>query len=203
MERIGEAKERDGRRQSTVELFTTWWDRHADHPVAVRDLHVDVRRLVDPQDRSRQYASAQLEKLAGTRIAGLVLMRQAAAGKWGVATYAMKTADGPGGHRDHRGHPVAPATPGPDSAGAPFPAKHEDQQSARPIEPMPPMVPMPFDSRDQFGRSDPWTGEDWQAAFDERAGIMEFDGGLPRAKAEANAAEDVAHLLPALDTDHD
>lgn len=32
--------------------------------------------------------------------------------------------------------------------------------------------------------NDGWTGEDWQAFFDERAGIAEFDGGLPRAKAE-------------------
>jgi hypothetical protein len=34
---------------------------------------------------------------------------------------------------------------------------------------------------------DGWSAEDWQAFFDERAGIMEFDGGLPRAEAEAQA----------------
>jgi hypothetical protein len=28
---------------------------------------------------------------------------------------------------------------------------------------------------------DGWSGEDWLAFFDERAGIAEFDGGLPRA----------------------
>ena len=27
---------------------------------------------------------------------------------------------------------------------------------------------------------DGWSAEDWQAFFDERAGIAEFDGGLPR-----------------------
>jgi hypothetical protein len=32
-----------------------------------------------------------------------------------------------------------------------------------------------------------WSAEDWQAFFDERAGIAEFDGGLPRAQAEAQA----------------
>ena len=37
-----------------------------------------------------------------------------------------------------------------------------------------------------------WTEEDWQALFDERAGIMEFDGGLPREEAETLAAEEVA-----------
>ncbi len=34
-----------------------------------------------------------------------------------------------------------------------------------------------------------WTAEDWQAFFDERFGIAEFDGGLPRPEAEARAFE--------------
>jgi len=34
---------------------------------------------------------------------------------------------------------------------------------------------------------DGWSAEDWQVFFDERAGIIEFDGGLPRAEAEAKA----------------
>jgi hypothetical protein len=34
---------------------------------------------------------------------------------------------------------------------------------------------------------DSWSGEDWWAFFDERAGIAEFDGGLPRLEAEARA----------------
>ena len=38
-------------------------------------------------------------------------------------------------------------------------------------------------------RRDGWSVEDWQAYFDERAGIFEFDGGLPRAEAEARAFE--------------
>ena len=36
---------------------------------------------------------------------------------------------------------------------------------------------------------DSWSGEDWRAFFDERAGIAEFDAGLPRAPAEARAFE--------------
>ena len=35
--------------------------------------------------------------------------------------------------------------------------------------------------------SDGWSGEDWREFFDERAGIAEFDGGLPRDQAEARA----------------
>ena len=40
----------------------------------------------------------------------------------------------------------------------------------------------------QPGR-DGWSAEDWQVYFDERAGIAEFDGGLSRAEAEAQAFE--------------
>jgi hypothetical protein len=34
---------------------------------------------------------------------------------------------------------------------------------------------------------DGWSGEDWRTFFDERAGIAEFDGGLPHEQAEARA----------------
>jgi hypothetical protein len=88
--RVSEAKERDGRRQATGDLFTIWWEWHRDEPIAVRQLHDDVRRAVDPQDRGRQYIASQLEKLAGTRLAGFVFTRQPPAGKWGAATYALK-----------------------------------------------------------------------------------------------------------------
>ena len=36
---------------------------------------------------------------------------------------------------------------------------------------------------------DGWSAEDWHVFFDERAGIAEFDGGLPRPEAEARAFE--------------
>jgi hypothetical protein len=35
--------------------------------------------------------------------------------------------------------------------------------------------------------NDGWSGEDWLAFFDGRAGIAEFDGGLSREQAEARA----------------
>jgi hypothetical protein len=36
---------------------------------------------------------------------------------------------------------------------------------------------------------DGWSAEDWQAYFNERAGIAEFDGGLQRPEAETRAFE--------------
>jgi hypothetical protein len=41
---------------------------------------------------------------------------------------------------------------------------------------------------DRTGRRDyGWSAEDWRVFFDERAGIVECDGGLPPAAAEAQA----------------
>jgi len=39
-----------------------------------------------------------------------------------------------------------------------------------------------------------WSEEDLQVLFDERAGIMEFDGGLSRDEAERLARQEVALL---------
>jgi hypothetical protein len=99
--RLTAAKERDARRQNVAEIFTIWWERHGKNPVALSGLHEDVKNAADPQSRGRQYLSAFFDRLAGTRMVGFVLTRQAAPGKWGVATYALKKTDD--GHRDHRG----------------------------------------------------------------------------------------------------
>jgi hypothetical protein len=148
VERVSEAKERDGRRQAVADLFSTWWHRHGDRPVAVSQLHEDVVRALDPQGRGRQYVAAQAEKLAGTRLVGFVLTRQAPAGKWGAATYALKPTDGGEKHRGHRGHQVG-ATATTDVS--------EDINT--PTAPMPPMPPMPSPtvdaSRKDGGR--PWS----------------------------------------------
>lgn len=34
-----------------------------------------------------------------------------------------------------------------------------------------------------------WNAQEWRAFYDERAGILEFDGGMPRPAAEAQAVE--------------
>jgi hypothetical protein len=104
VDRVSEAKERDGRRQVIAELFAVWWDRHNDQPMPIRDLDDDVKQVLDPQSRGRQYLSSKLEKLAGTRMAGYVLTRQSSAGRWGAATYALVQTGGQEGHRAHRGH---------------------------------------------------------------------------------------------------
>jgi hypothetical protein len=44
------------------------------------------------------------------------------------------------------------------------------------------------------GEPTSWDADDWQAAFDERAAILEFDGGLPREDAERLAREEIERL---------
>jgi hypothetical protein len=52
-----------------------------------------------------------------------------------------------------------------------------------------------FGDYDHFGTAP--TIADWQGFYDERAAIREFDGGFPRAEAEAGAyAETVAVFGP-------
>jgi hypothetical protein len=93
VERVGQVKRRDPGRQAIVTLFDVWWEHHADRPVTANDLHEEVKRLADSQGRGRQYLAAYFERLAGTRLGGYVLTRQAPPGKWGAATYALKRTD--------------------------------------------------------------------------------------------------------------
>jgi hypothetical protein len=48
-----------------------------------------------------------------------------------------------------------------------------------------------------------WTEEDWEALFDERAGIMEYDGDLRRDEAEAVAASEVSLMRSLVGCSHD
>ena len=53
VERISEAKARDGRRQEVGDLFTVWWAKHGDQPVAVSQLDPCLVIVADPQGRGR------------------------------------------------------------------------------------------------------------------------------------------------------
>jgi hypothetical protein len=138
-QRVSEAKERDGRRQALADLLAIWWERHQNNPVAVRELHDDVKQVADPQDHGRQYLAAKLEKLAGTRMAGYMFTRQAPAGRWGAATYALKKSGTTEEHGDHRGHgPNGPYSHGERAGNGQVPSAAQT-----PITPMTPMTPMP------------------------------------------------------------
>ena len=145
VEQVSRAKARDPERQFVGELFETWRDRHGNSPIAIRNLHDDVRQILDPQERGRQFIQAKLRTLIGTRAAGFILTRQAAAGTWGAATYALMPAGNPIGHREHRGHGTEASTQSP--------PEHEG------TNPMPPMLPVPLPGPDAKGAGKPVEGE--------------------------------------------
>jgi hypothetical protein len=107
-------------------------------------LHDDVKQVIDPQGRGRHYVVSQLEKHSGTRVGGFVLERQAAAGKWGKATYAIKTAydnkedRGHRGDEDHGSEPITAAVSGAPYAESKLTAADsclENSQNAAAVEP--------------------------------------------------------------------
>jgi hypothetical protein len=93
VERMSEAKARDPFRQTVGALFEAWWKHHGSSPQTAHQLDIEVQRIINPQDRGRQYVAVQLEKLVGTRLAGYVLTRQKGLGLYAVATYALQKSD--------------------------------------------------------------------------------------------------------------
>lgn len=87
--RVREAKNRDSQRQQVLEFFNAWHLKHGDRALTIAQLNEDILGLIDPQRRGRQFATAKIQKLVGTRIGGLLLSCQQPAGKWGAATYAI------------------------------------------------------------------------------------------------------------------
>lgn len=92
-DRVSEAKSRDTRRQMVGEVFAMWWECHHDLPITAALVDQRVIEILDPQGRGRQFIAAALEKLAGTRMAGFVLVRKASIGKWGAATYSLRQSE--------------------------------------------------------------------------------------------------------------
>ena len=127
VDRIEMLKVNDPRRQRIVELFRTWWEHHGSTPVKANELADEVKLIVDPQGRGRQYVATFLARLAGTRAGGFVLTRQDPAGKWSPATYALinaAVAEEPG-HRTRRID------------------RTDERDGERTLGPMGPMGPMP------------------------------------------------------------
>jgi len=103
----------------------------------------DVRRLIDPQGRGRQFVASAVENMVGTRVAGLTLTVQRGDGRWAVATYSVRqttndsTKDRPG-HRDHRGHRGADPPSGVPVPPIPNIAKHPELDPIAIDEDVPP-----------------------------------------------------------------
>jgi len=143
VERLEMLKAHDPYRQNVTELFKTWWQHHGVTPSRASQLAEPVQRLMDPLGRGRQFVATTLGKMAGTRAAGFVLVRQEAGGKWGAASYALhpstNDANSSIGHRGHWGHRVADSSP------------------ADPMTPMPLMPDGLWDGEDSAEQEEAWT----------------------------------------------
>lgn len=153
--KIREAKSKDSHREQVAAFFTHWWATYEDKPVTIATLEEGLARMIDPQNRGRQYLAAQIQRLVGTRVGGLLLSRQPAVGKWGAASYAMartftKSEDIKPKHPTHS----------PDSTnGLPTPDQSDEEITSR--TPMTPTAPMPNPLDAHFSQdlaSTKWSG---------------------------------------------
>ncbi len=123
VDRIADAKLNDPRRRAVAELFHAWHREHGSAAVTVAELAPAVQDAANPEGKPRQWLAARVRNLAGTRLAGFVLVHEAPDGKWSADRYRLECADAVapepgsiGGHGGHRGAadeapPMTPMTP--------------------------------------------------------------------------------------------
>jgi hypothetical protein len=70
VERIAQIKARDPERQRKVAIFDAWWEENRGKPIAATQLSDRVRKLIDPDGKTRQHLAAAVSRLAGTRVGG-------------------------------------------------------------------------------------------------------------------------------------
>lgn len=90
VERLSETKGHDPFRQTATELFTVWWRYHGSSLQKACQLDLEVQKIIDPHGRGRQFVAGQLEKYAGTRLAGFVLTRHKGLNPRDAATYKLE-----------------------------------------------------------------------------------------------------------------
>lgn len=93
VQRSRDAKAADPRRRQVVDLYDAWNAKYGALPMASKALDDDVRAIIDPAGRGRQFVASALDKLAGTRSGGFVLERHKGDSKWGTTRYVLMVAD--------------------------------------------------------------------------------------------------------------
>ena len=138
--RVSEAKQQDSQRQRVSEILLLWWDKHGDQPIEVKDLNDELKNLIDPQQKSRQFLNTQVQRLLGARVAGFMLARNKGNAKWTSASYTLKKIDGVETHRDHRGHRGSDDPPT---------QSNSDPSSREFVEPEPKLTKVPLETCDE------------------------------------------------------
>lgn len=101
VKRVADAKLNDPRRRAVAELFHVWAKAHGSKVVTVATLAPSVQAVANPDRKPRQWLTARIRHLAGTRLAGFVLVHDAPDGKWSADRYSLQRANGAAGK--HRG----------------------------------------------------------------------------------------------------
>jgi len=99
VKRIADAKLNDPRRRAVAELFHAWEKAHGFTAVSVAELAPTVQEAANPDGKPRQWLAARIRNLAGTRLAGFVLVHDAPDGKWSADRYSLRR----GAAGQHRG----------------------------------------------------------------------------------------------------
>lgn len=129
VQRITDAKSHDPRRRAVAELFHAWHAAHGSTAVTVAGLAPPVHDAANPDGKPRQWLAARIRNLAGTRLAGFVLVHDTPDGKWSADSYSLQRANNAappesiGEHGEHRGQysgppPMTPMPPYGSQAGA-------------------------------------------------------------------------------------
>ena len=93
VDRIADAKLNDPRRRAVAELFHAWQAAHGNDAVTVAELAQSVQDVANPEGKPRQWLAARVRNLAGTRLAGFVLVHEPPDGKWSADRYRLQQAD--------------------------------------------------------------------------------------------------------------
>ncbi len=88
--KLSDLKKADPRRQMISTFLARWYDRYGTDYVAASELAEEVIGALDlGKNVSRQRITAEVGKLANTRLNGFVLKQRKRAGKWSATHYAV------------------------------------------------------------------------------------------------------------------
>jgi hypothetical protein len=153
----------------------------------LNDLHDDVKAILDPQGRGRQFLARAVQDLTNTRQSGFVLTREKGAGRKSVATYQLKEAPKGGNGGKHTPHtPHTPAGAG--TSAESMPAAGEGNEDASGMPPGMPEAPAKH-TRDMPEGSSAEIAT--KTMVSRKAEGMRGMRGMPSAPAAAAAAHEV------------
>jgi hypothetical protein len=103
VQRLIKDKKKDGHRQEVVAIFQLWHRIHGEKPVTAFMLSQQIKDVLDPQKRGRQFIAAKVAKLTSARVAGFTLTRQESS-QWEPDTYSLLFQCETENHAEHRDH---------------------------------------------------------------------------------------------------